>query len=96
MTAIKGGNKRISNANRTESGTPPNGRVKKKRLKWEQGLLFGSAGVSGGDSVLVKAAFSSAIREPEYTALSSQMDRIRPTDLITLRSPSELEKNRKE
>lgn len=42
---------------------------------------------------MVKVLFSSVIREPEYTALSSQMDRILPTDLITLRSPSELEKN---
>lgn len=64
-------------------------------FKYEQDSLFGSAGVSGGDSVLIKAVFSSVIREPEYTALSSQMDRILPTALITLRSPSKLEKTEK-
>lgn len=58
-------------------------------------LLFCSAGVSGGDSVLIKVLFSSLIRDPEYTALSSQMDRILPTDFITLRSPSELENTEK-
>lgn len=36
------------------------------------------------------------MREPEYTPLSSQMDRILPTDLITFRSPSELEETREE
>lgn len=58
----------------------------------EEYSLFCSTGVSGGDSVLIKVLLSSAIREPEYTARSSQMDRILPTDFITLRSPSKLEK----
>lgn len=64
-------------------------------LTGQEYLLFCSTGVSGGDSALIKVLFSSVIREPEYTALSSQMDRILPTDFITLRSPSKLEKTEK-
>lgn len=67
-----------------------------KQLWHEAHLLFCSTGVSGGDSALVKVLFSSVMRDPEYTPLSSQMDRILPTDLITLRSPSRLEEGREQ
>lgn len=54
-------------------------------------LLFGSCGTSGGDSSLTKLLLSSVMSVPEYTPLSSQMDSILSTDLITLGSPSKLE-----
>lgn len=41
---------------------------------------------------MTKILLSSVISVPEYTPLSSQMDNILSTDLITLGSPSRLEK----
>lgn len=55
-------------------------------------ILFCSTGVSGGDSSLTKLLLSSVISVPEYTPLSSQMDRILSADFITFWSPSNLEK----
>lgn len=65
---------------------------KKMREKISQHLLFCSTGVSGGDSSLTKLPLSSEMSVPEYTPLSSQMESILSTDLITLGSPSKLEK----
>lgn len=54
-------------------------------------LLFCSTGVSGGDSSLTKLLLSSVMSVPEYTPLSSQMESILSTDLVTFGSPSKLE-----
>lgn len=45
---------------------------------------------------MTKILLSSVISVPEYTPLSSQMDNILSTDLITLGSPSRLEKKQED
>lgn len=48
--------------------------------------------MTGGDSSLIRAFLRSAMRVPEYTPLSSQMDSILSADFITFESPSQLQR----